>query len=142
MRRKTRDIAAIFIMVLLIFMVGCATLTQKRVTLGLADWYVTNHTMLKAEMVTATEEHKEFLMKKVLPYMDLMKYGVVGMDAVDEKNIENMAFAARGLLRHGAKFDYDPTTLIAAIKAEDYDTIQAELLVLKNLIIVKWVKIQ
>jgi len=131
----------IVIVLVMFMMVGCAAfdLQKERTVLGLADWYVTNHGMLKAEYMNATPTHQLWLWENVLPYMNLMKYAIVGANGVLEENADDIAFAADGILQF-VQFDYKTGALIQAIEAKDYDAIQREVLVLKNLIIVKWIK--
>jgi len=134
-------LAAIFVIMAFIA-IGCtATLSQKRAVLGIADWYVVNYALLSAEFQAAADaknyEHGEWLWVNVGKPMNLLKYGILGLDAVGENNTENMVVAANGILKW-AEVDWDSTKLVMAIQTKDYDAIQVELLSLKNFIIARW----
>ena len=136
---KRERILIIGVVLIFALSLGCATLQGKRAILGVADWYVTNHELLAVEYTNSSAEHMQWLWENVLPYMNVMKYGIIGLDAVNEDNSENLSFAINGLNKWSIKVDYDCKNLIIAIENKDYDAIERECLALKNLIIMKWV---
>jgi len=139
MRRKEKS-GILIILFLLIFMVGCAaTLSQKRVTLGLADWFLKNDALLRAEYNAAPFDRQMWLWENVVPPMMAMRYGIIGLNGVQEENAEDITIAVNGFAEI-AKFEYDFGNLIAAIQAKDYDAIETELLALKNIVIAKWLE--
>ena len=133
MRKKLAFLSVLIILV--VALMGCAA--KYNILFGVADWQHKNHLALQDRYDRADAEEKAYLEANVNPYMNIMKWAVIGFRAVDEENDIKLADAIERIVEIGAKVKYDPERLIVALRQKDLDTIEYEVVVLKNIILDK-----
>ena len=125
----------LILVVLLIFMVGCATFGKYHVLYTIADWEHKNHLALQAKYDAATPEEQEWLRENVNPFMNVLQQVIVGYRAIDVDNDIELAEAIGEITGIAFKIDYDPTRLVDALRAKNYSVIEVEAIILKDIII-------
>ena len=116
--------------------VSCAG-NKYQTMYGITSWTYMNHVSLQAQYDTATPEEQEWFKKNVNPYMNMLKQAVLAMDAIENDNVIKASGCATKITEIALGIKYDATKLTQAILNKDYNTLLAEALVLKTLIINK-----
>jgi len=122
--------------VLMVGLVGCGA-SKYRTMYGISDWYYTNHITLEAQYAQSTPDQQAWQKKNINPYMNIMRQAVIAMAAIDKGDAVKASLCASEILKIATGIQYNPTRLVTAIQAKDYDTLFAESLVLKDFIILK-----
>jgi len=125
---------AILVILMVVFIASCATWGKYHALYMAADWEHKNHLALKAKYDAATLEEQEWLKENVNPYMNVLQQAIIGVRAVDADNDIELAEAIGAITKIAVKIEYDPSRLIQALRAKNYDVIEVEVIILKDLI--------
>lgn len=102
---------------------------------GVADWQQKNALSLQSRYDNADDEEKAFLEKNVNPYMNILKYSIIGMNAMDIQDDVKLSAQIEKILKVAVKVEYNPERLIQALRTKNYDILEIEVIILKNMIL-------
>ena len=126
----------IFLLLLVtLWAMGCTGVNKYQVAFGITDWFYMERITLDSQYANGTPELQAWMRANINPHMNILQQMIIALGAIDRDDSVKVAACASEVLRIATGIKYDASRIVVAIKAKDYDTLLAETLALKTLII-------